>query len=207
MNEVSSYENNELNNNNIEEYGCKDIKSFEGMSISDSKEFWDNQFVPLVESTDKNDYKEYSTYNEMKDDTGKTKQEINNEKPPHSNNLGKWFDNGGKIGIEDVDGKKVWTFIDAEDRAVKYIDGCPEFPDKAKHPVIGDISIGEFTGDRVLDKTLYLEKLENEYGLTEIPEGYSLHHDSKNGVLQLIKTEWHDEFRHQGGHSIYKEAE
>ncbi len=207
MNEMASHENNELKNNNIEKYGCKEIKSYEGMSVSDSKEFWDNQFVPSVESTDINDYKEYSTFNEMKEDMGKTKQEINKEKPPHSNNLGKWFDNGGKIGIEDIDGKKVWTFIDAEGRAAKYIDGYPKFPNEAKHPVIGDISIGKFTGDRDTDKAIYLDKLKEEYELNEIPEGYSLHHDDKNGVLQLIKSEWHDEFRHQGGHSRYKEAE
>lgn len=205
MNEVTSHENNEFRN--TETNGYKDIKAYEGISVSDSKEFWDKQFTDSLDNVDSNDYKEYSSFNEMKEGMGKTRQEINEEKPPHSNNLGKWFENGGKIGIEVVEGNKVWTFIDAEGREVKYVDGYPKFPDEAKHPVIGDISIGEFTGDRDLDKSLYLKKLEKEYVLTEIPEGYSLHHDSENGVLQLIKTDWHDEFRHQGGHSKYKEAE
>ena len=59
---------------------------------------------------------------------------------------------------------------------------------------------------RMEDKKLYLEKLEEQYGLTEIPEGYALHHDSKNGNMQLIKTNWHKEFTHAGGHSLFKEG-
>ena len=85
------------------------------------------------------------------------------------------------------------------------IDGYPVFPPEAKHSVIEDISIESFTGDRNEDKRLYLEKLEERYGLTEIPEGYELHHDSKNGNMQLIKKEWHKEFTHAGGHSLFKE--
>jgi len=204
MKEMSSRDNNEINNKDIK--GYKDIKGVENISVSDSKEYWDKQFVDFEDNSDFSDYKVYSSLDEMKESMGKTKQEINLEKPPRSNNLGKWFDNGGKIGIETVDGDKVWTFIDKGGREVKYIDGYPDFPDEAKHPYIKDISIEEFTGDRDTDKDLYLKILKEEYGLTEIPEGYSLHHDSENGVLQLVKTEWHEEFRHQGGHSKYKEA-
>ena len=85
-----------------------------------------------------------------------------------------------------------------------YIDGYPVFPPEAKHPVIGDINIGKFTGDRNEDKSLYLEKLEEQYGLTDIPEGYVLHHDSVNGNMQLVKADWHKEFTHAGGHSLFK---
>ncbi len=147
----------------------------------------------------------YSDLNTMKKETGKTYGEIKEDKPPNSPNIAKWFENGGSIRIEKVDGKDVWTYIDKDGREVKYVDGYPEFPPEAKHPVIGDINIGEFTGDRNEDKKLYLKALEEQYGLTEIPEGYALHHDSKNGNMQLVKEDWHKEFTHAGGHSKYKE--
>lgn len=37
-----------------------------------------------------------------------------------------------------------------------------------------------------------------------MPEGYILHHDIENGVIQLVEKEIHEEFTHKGGHSIYK---
>ncbi len=52
---------------------------------------------------------------------------------------------------------------------------------------------------------MYLQALEEQYGLTEIPEGYELHHDATNGNMQLVKLDWHKEFTHAGGHSRYKE--
>ncbi len=109
--------------------------------------------------------------------------------------------------MEQIDGHSVWTYSDAEGRSVKYIDGKIVFPPEAKHPVIKDINIGKFTGDRNEDKRIYLEKLEEEYGLTDIPEGYALHHDTENGVMQLVKTDYHQEFTHAGGHSMYREVE
>lgn len=110
------------------------------------------------------------------------------------------------IKIEEVEGKQVWTYIDNIGREVKYIDGYPIFPPEAKHPVINDIDIGQFSGDRAEDKRVYLEKLQEQYGLTEMPDGYDLHHDSKNGNMQLVKTDWHKEFTHAGGHSLFKEV-
>ncbi|MGO5069703.1 HNH endonuclease [Roseburia faecis] len=142
----------------------------------------------------------------MKKELEKTYAEIKEDKPPNSPNIAKWFDNGGSIKIEEVDGKKVWTYIDDIGRQVKYVDGYPVFPPEAKHPVIDDINIGKFTGDRSEDKKIYLEKLEEQYGLTEIPDGYALHHDFKNGNMQLVKTDWHKEFTHAGGHSLFKEG-
>lgn len=148
----------------------------------------------------------FSNLNSMKNDLGKTYGEIKEDKPPNSPNIAKWFENGGSIKIEEVDGKQVWTYIDSVGREVKYVDGYPVFPPEAKHPVIDDINIGKFTGDRTEDKRLYLEKLEEQYGLTEIPDGYALHHDSKNGNMQLVKIDWHKEFTHAGGHSLFKEG-
>lgn len=148
----------------------------------------------------------FSNLNIMKNELGKTYGEIKENKPPNSPNIAKWFDNGNSIKIEEVDGKQVWTYIDNAGREVSYIDGYPVFSSEAKHSVIDDINIGEFTGDRNGDKYRYIEKLEEQYGLTEIPEGYALHHDSKNGNMQLVKTEWHREFTHIGGHSLFKEG-
>lgn len=156
----------------------------------------------------KNEVKQntFSDLNSMKNEMGKTYGEIKEDKPPNSPNIAKWFDNGGSIKVEEVDGKQVWTYIDNAGREVKYIDGYPVFPPEAKHSVIDDINIGKFTGDRNEDKKLYLVKLEEQYGLTEIPDGYALHHDSENGNMQLIKIDWHKEFTHAGGHSLFKEG-
>ena len=161
------------------------------------------------ESTDVSDQEIPIVFNnleDMKKDLGKTYSEIKEDKPPNSPNISKWFEKGGTIKVEQTDGKNVWTYTDAEGKSVRYIDGKVEFPPEAKHPVIGDLSIGEFTGDRTKDKELYLKKLEEEYGLTEIPDGYALHHDTENGVMQLIKEDYHKEFTHAGGHSMYKEG-
>lgn len=161
------------------------------------------------ESTDASDKETPTVFNnleDMKKDLGKTYSEIKEDKPPNSPNISKWFEKGGTIKVEQTDGKNVWTYTDAEGKSVRYIDGKVEFPPEAKHPVIGDLSIGEFTGDRTKDKELYLKKLEEEYGLTEIPDGYALHHDTENGVMQLIKEDYHKEFTHAGGHSMYKEG-
>ena len=156
----------------------------------------------------KNEMKQnvFSDLNSMKNELGKTYGEIKEDKPRNSPNIAKWFETGGSIKMEKVDGKNEWTYIDNIGSEVKYIAGYPVFPPEAKHSIVNDINIGKFAGDRMEDKKLYLEKLEEQYGLTEIPEGYALHHDSKNGNMQLIKTNWHKEFTHAGGHSLFKEG-
>lgn len=158
------------------------------------------------ENKDANKGRVFSSLDDMKAELEKTYKEIKADKPLNSPNIAKWFENGGKIEIIEKDGKTVWIYVNPEGVKVSYVDGYPVFPPETKHPNIKDISIGEFTGDRNEDKRLYLEKLEEEYGLTEIPDGYVLHHDSENGKMQLIKEEYHKEFTHAGGHSKYKEA-
>ena len=133
-------------------------------------------------------------------------KEIKALKPPNSPDISKWLEQGGSIRIERQDGKEIFTYRDKERNEVSYIDGEVRFPPEAKHPVIQDINIGKFTGDRNEDKRIYLEKLKEMYGLTEIPEGYVLHHDYKNGNLQLIKEDYHKKFTHAGGHSKFKEV-
>lgn len=152
-------------------------------------------------------YSEFNNLQGMKECLGKNYSEIKEDKPPNSPDIAKWFENGGTVSIEQIDSKSVWTYTDAKGKSVQYIDGKVKFPPEAKHPIIEDISIGEFTGDRNTDKKLYLEKLEEEYGLTDIPDGYVLHHDTENGMLQLIKEDYHKEFTHAGGYSMYKEGE
>ena len=147
----------------------------------------------------------FSDLDTMLQECGKSYTEIKAEKPPHSPNAGKWFDRGVTIKVLERDGKVVWIYTDRRGREVAYVDGYIIFPPEAKHPVFGDINIGEFTGDRREDKRRYLEKLEEQYGLTEIPHGYVLHHDSENGNMQLVKEDWHKEFTHTGGHSLHKE--
>lgn len=176
------------------------------------KESDKNQLSPIKDMVTK-DTNEITTINEpvkyhdldtMKRDLGKG---YNDQKPPRSPDIEKWFNNGGIIKIEEKDGKQSWTYIDSEKREVSYVDGYPVFPPEGKHPVIGDINIGKFTGDKNIDKKLYKEKLLELYGLTDIPDGYDLHHDSENGNMQLVKSDWHRRFPHIGGHYKFKEAE
>lgn len=187
----------------------RQIKPEGGMKFEDAQKFWDNLFSREI-MPDKNILREnmssmFSDLDTMKQELGKTYGEIKEDKPINSPNIAKWFANGGKIEIIERDGRQVWRYIDNAGREVSYVNGYPVFPLEAKHPVVQDISIGKFTGDRNEDKRLYLEKLEEQYGLTEIPDGYALHHDSKNGNMQLIKMDWHKEFTHAGGHSLFRE--
>jgi hypothetical protein len=174
------------------------VKEIAGAGQSIFPEFFKN--MPEVTPP-----KLYSDINTMIADLGKSYGEIKEDKPLNSPNIKKWFEKGGSIQVWEAAGKKIWTYIDNIGREVSYINGEIVFPPEAKHPVIGDINIGKFTGDRLEDKRLYLEKLEKLYGLTEIPEGYVLHHDTRNGNMQLIKSDWHKEFTHAGGYSKFKE--
>ena len=209
--------------NEIESSGVSEIRAETPKSTEECKEYWDNLLSDALgknkgEDTSENvsqnttEIKEvsgnnvFSSLEAMKRETGKTYKEIKADKPMNSPNIVKWFEKGGKIEIAEKDGKSVWIYINPEEDRVSYVDGYPVFPQETKHSDIEDISIGEFTGDRSEDKRIYLEKLEDEYGLTEIPDGYVLHHDSENGTMQLVKEEYHKEFTHAGGHSKYKEV-
>ncbi len=120
----------------------------------------------------------YSSWDEMKNAyDGTITKFINENKPKYSPDVKKWFDNGGTIEIGNVDGKQVWTYTTATGESVPYIDGYIQFPDEYLNPVIKSIDIGEFTGDRSKDIDKMLEILEADYGITEIPDGYVVHHD------------------------------
>lgn len=147
----------------------------------------------------------YSNWDEMKNAyDGTITKFINENKPKYSPDIKKWFDNGGTIEIGDVDGKKIWTYTSVTGESVPYIDGYIQFPDEYLNPTIKSIDIGEFTGDRGKDIDKMLEILEADYGITEIPDGYVVHHDIENGILQLVDENIHKMFTHIGGHSLYK---
>lgn len=157
-----------------------------------------NEDVELKEVTENS--KTFETYEEMQ----KFLLENMANKPPYSPDAKDWFGKEGKITIKNIGKDEVWIYTNPEGISVPYIDGYPEFPPEVKHPFIKDLNIGEFTGNRNVDKGLYIKELKNEYGLNDIPDGYTLHHDKENGKMQLIKSEYHKEFRHAGGHSLYK---
>lgn len=190
----------------------RQIRPEEGITFKEAQDFWDNLFNSRLGGQDTVSQKEtslegvkkyiFNNLESMKSIFEKTYKDIKKEKPLNAPNIPKWYEKGGKIEIDEK--MSIWTYIDSVGRKVTYIDGYPVFPPEAKHPVIGDINIGKFTGDRNEDKSLYLEKLEEQYGLTDIPEGYVLHHDSVNGNMQLVKADWHKEFTHAGGHSLFK---
>lgn len=184
MQEIKGTEINEVKKPEPENF--KNIKPENGMDVEKTKVFWDNKF----------ENREYEH----------NWEEFKYTKPEKSPDPAKWIEKGGDIKIEEKGRKVEWTYINSEGIEVKYVDGYPSFPEETKHPFIGDINIGSFTGDREKDKKLYKEKLSEEYGLAEIPTGYVVHHDTQNGNLQLIKHEYHEEFTHQGGHSKYKEG-
>ena len=58
----------------------------------------------------------------------------------NSPNIAKWFEKGGKIEISEQDGKRVWTYINPERIAVKYVDGYPVFPARNKT----SLTLGDF---------------------------------------------------------------
>lgn len=66
------------------------------------------------------------------------------------------------------------------------------------------MNLGEFTGDRSKDIDKMMEILENDYETTEIPDGYVVHRDIEDGILQLVDENIRAEFTHIGEHSIYK---
>ena len=135
---------------------------------------------------------------------GTITQFVKENKPKYSPDIKKWFENGGSIEIQNIEGKQIWTYTSSVGDSVPYIDGYFKFPNEYLNPTINSIDIGEFTGDRSKDIDKMMAILEEDYGITEIPDGYIVHHDIENGILQLVDENIHKEFTHIGGHSIYK---
>ena len=208
MKEIKGTEINEVKKPELENF--KNIKPERGMDAETSKGFWDNLFEKAKDFVDskmeRDDVleKTFSNQDEMKEQNLWDEKDLRESKPENSPDPLKWFEKGGEIKVEETGGKKEWTYINKDGIEVKYVDGYPVFPDKAKHPIVGDINIGSFTGDREKDKSL-CKKILKEIELSDVLDGFVIHHDSKDGILQLIKKEYHEEFTHKGGYSKYKE--
>ena len=131
---------------------------------------------------------------------------LKENKPKGSPTPKKWFEKGGTIEIETLDdGSQIWKYISTEGDAVPYINQQVKFPKQYmfEDEDIAEFSIGKFTGNRDLDKQAALDFLRSE-GYDEVPDGYILHHDCKNGKIQLIREDIHQTFTHYGGNYYNK---
>ena len=128
---------------------------------------------------------------------------VKEQKPKYAPRLNKWFKAGGIIEIENKGGQQIWTFISKAGDKVPYVDGIVKFPEEYLYMGIKDIDIGKFTGDRKKDTEKLIEVLIKDYGIdTGIPKGYAVHHDSVNGIIQLVREDIHKLFTHIGGHAL-----
>ena len=124
-------------------------------------------------------------------------------KPKYSPDLKNWFAERGTLEIQDINGKKIWTYTNSVGDSVPYIDGYVNFPKKYLYSDIGEINIGSFSGNRTIDNAKLLEVLKNDYGIIGIPKGYIPHHDVNKGIIQLVEKSIHSQFTHIGGHSLH----
>ena len=149
----------------------------------------------------------YSNWDDMKSaHKGMVTKFVQNNKPKGSPVPKEWFEKGGSLTIETLDdGTQIWRYTSLAGDTVPYIDGKIRFPDEYLHAnkKIREFSIGEFTGNREIDKKLALEYL-NKYGYDRIPDGYVLHHDIENGMMQLVRADIHGTFNHYGGYYYNK---
>ena len=124
-------------------------------------------------------------------------------KPLYSPTPRNWFIKGGSIEISIDEFRSIWKYTNSSGVSVSYIDGYIRFDENSLHPTIPEIDIGEFSGNRATDISLMLDILEEQYVLTDVPDGYVVHHDVNNRILQLVREDIHREFTHIGGHSMY----
>lgn len=114
--------------------------------LGKSGKYWDD----VVEGS--SDVLKFNNWDDMKDAyKGTIPQFVKENKPKYSPDIRKWFDNGGSIEIQNIDGKQIWTYTSSADDSVPYIDGYIKFPDEYLNPTIKSVDIGEFSGDRGKD--------------------------------------------------------
>jgi len=119
--------------------------------------------------------KKFSNWEEMKNTyKGKVTQFVKDNKPKYSPDLKNWFAKRGTLEIQDINGKKIWTYTNSVGDSVPYIDGYVNFPKKYLYSDIGEINIGSFSGNRTIDNAKLLEILKNDYGIIGIPKVISL---------------------------------
>jgi hypothetical protein len=124
-----------------------------------------------------------------------------------------WFEKGGTLRIDTLDdGSHVWTYTDATGASAHYeVDagsrmGRIVFSDADLHhdSNIAHFSIGEFSGDRSIDNARAIDYLAGMGYKKGVPDGYVLHHDIDNGVMQVVSEHAHQTFSHYGGHYYNK---
>ena len=149
----------------------------------------------------------FSTWEEMKnyykEKPEKVTEFLQKNKPKYSPAPQKWFNKGGVLEIKEINGDKIWTYINKNGDSVPYINGYIKFPEKYLHPDFREINIGSFSGKRYIDNDKLLEILRNDYGVVEIPDGYIPHHDITDGIFQFVEESIHNEFTHIGGNSLH----
>ena len=135
---------------------------------------------------------------------GKVTQFVKDNKPKYSPDLKNWFAERGTLEIKEANGNKIWTYTNSVGDSVPYINGYVKFPEKYLYPGIGEINIGNFSGERFIDNAKLIEILDKVYNIsTGIPKGYIPHHDVNKGIIQLVEKQIHTQFTHIGGHSLH----
>lgn len=149
--------------------------------------------------------KKFSNWEEIKNTyKGKVTQFVKDNKPKYSPDLKNWFAERGTLEIKEANGNKIWTYTNSVSDSVPYINGYVKFPEKYLYPGIGEINIGNFSGERFIDNAKLIEILDKVYNIsTGIPKGYIPHHDVNKGIIQLVEKQIHTQFTHIGGHSLH----
>ena len=158
--------------------------------------------------------KDYNNWEQMKlDNPGSVTKFVKENKPERSPIPKNWFKKGGSIRIETYkNGDQVWIYTNADGISIPYVPKIIneelkkviEFPEEVMYKgnkKLAKINIGNFTGDRALDKKLAIEILEKR-GIFNY-EGYIIHHGNSDGILYLIKENVHKEFSHCGGYYYF----
>ena len=152
----------------------------------------------------------FKNWDDMKNaHKGEVTKFAKDNKPYRSPDIKKWFNKGGSIAIETLeDGTQIWKYTNKSGKMVPYVlaeigDKSYHIPDFSDHlhpnKKIASVNMGNLTGDRNSDTKAFLQLV----GLDKIPNGYKLHHGIPEGVMQLVKSDIHEEFTHIGGSSIY----
>ncbi len=123
-------------------------------------------------------------------------------KPPYSPALRRWFNQDGTVEIRVENGHDIWTYTTADGISGTYIDGNIRFSRGQLYADVGEVNIGSFSG-RFSDRQKVIKVLAADYGVEKIPDGFVLHHDINNGVIQLVRKDVHSIFTHRGGFSIF----
>lgn len=146
------------------------------------------------------DLQTLQTYDKMERASGGTG--LLDRKPPYSPALRRWFRQGGTLEIRVENGHDIWTYTAPGGERCSYVDGNIRFSREHMYSDVGEINIGSFT-TRAADRQKAIQILKADYAMKSVPSGYVLHHDSVNGVIQLVQKDIHSMFTHRGGFSIF----